>query len=111
MFIAVVAVASVVPVSLLVSMVRRFATRTVDCCLEHERQTSKFALALLASNESTASTTTGGSRSWKSSTTTPKLMSLPGRRPTVAGTDSNERESSEPCMGCNRLRSSSRCTG
>jgi hypothetical protein len=30
----VVAVASVVPVSLLVSMVRRVATRTVDCCLE-----------------------------------------------------------------------------
>jgi hypothetical protein len=29
-----VAVASVVPVSLLVSMVRRVATRTVDCCLE-----------------------------------------------------------------------------
>jgi hypothetical protein len=34
MFVAVVAVASVVPVSLLVSMVRRVATRTVDCCLE-----------------------------------------------------------------------------
>jgi len=68
MFVAVVAVASVVPVSLLVSMVRRVATRTVDCCLEHERQTSKFALALPASNGSTASTTTGGSRSWKSST-------------------------------------------
>jgi transposase len=44
MFVAVVAVASVVPVSLLVSMVRRVATRTVDCCLEHERQTSKFCL-------------------------------------------------------------------
>src|SRR4029450_8197904 len=43
-FVAVVAVASVVPVSLLVSMVRRVATRTVDCCLEHERQTSKFCL-------------------------------------------------------------------
>src|SRR5829696_6635153 len=49
-FVAVVAVASVVPVSLLVSMARRVATRTVDCCLEHERQTSEFALALLASN-------------------------------------------------------------
>ena len=33
-FVAVVAVASVVPVSLLVSMARRVATRTVDCCLE-----------------------------------------------------------------------------
>jgi hypothetical protein len=33
-FVAVVAVAFVVPVSLLVSMVRRVATRTVDCCLE-----------------------------------------------------------------------------
>ena len=32
MFVAVVALASVVPVSLLVSMVRRVATRTVDCC-------------------------------------------------------------------------------
>ena len=41
-FVAVVAVASVVPVSLLVSMVRRVATRTVDCCLEHERQTYEF---------------------------------------------------------------------
>src|SRR5215217_2707161 len=50
MFVAVVAVASVVPVSLLVSMARRVSTRTVDCCLEHERQTSEFALALLASN-------------------------------------------------------------
>jgi len=49
-FVAVVAVASVVPVSLLVSMARRVSTRTVDCCLEHERQTSEFALALLASN-------------------------------------------------------------
>jgi hypothetical protein len=49
-FVAVVAVASVVPVSLLVSMARRVATRTVDCCLEHERQTSEFALALPASN-------------------------------------------------------------
>jgi transposase len=39
---AVVAVASVVPVSLLVSMVRRVATRTVDCCLEHARQTSNL---------------------------------------------------------------------
>jgi hypothetical protein len=38
-FVAVVAVAPVVPVSLLVSMARRVATRTVDCCLEHERQT------------------------------------------------------------------------
>jgi len=34
--------ASAVPVSMLVSMVRRVATRTVDCCLEHERQTSNF---------------------------------------------------------------------
>jgi len=66
-FVAVVAVGSVVPVSLLVSMVRRVATRTVDCCFEHERQTSNFVLALPASNGSTASTTTGGSRSWKSS--------------------------------------------
>jgi hypothetical protein len=41
-FVAVVAVGSVVPVSLLVSMVRRVATRTVDCCLEHERQTSNL---------------------------------------------------------------------
>jgi hypothetical protein len=41
-FVAVVAVASVVPVSLLVSMVRRVATRTVDCGLEHERQTSNL---------------------------------------------------------------------
>ena len=41
-FVAVAAVASVVPVSLLVSMVRRVATRTVDCCLEHERQTSNL---------------------------------------------------------------------
>ena len=41
-FVAVVAVASVVPVSLLVSMVRRVSTRTVDCCLEHERQNSDF---------------------------------------------------------------------
>ena len=44
MFVAVVAVASVVPVSLLVSMVRRVATRAVDCCRDHERQTSKFCL-------------------------------------------------------------------
>jgi hypothetical protein len=29
--------------SLLVSMVRRVATRTVDCCCEHERQTFEFA--------------------------------------------------------------------
>ena len=42
MFVAVVAVASVVPVSLLVSMARRVATRTVDCRLEHERQTSEL---------------------------------------------------------------------
>lgn len=41
-FVAVVAVASVVPVSLSVSMVRRVSTRTVDCCLEHERQTLKL---------------------------------------------------------------------
>jgi hypothetical protein len=41
-FVAVVAVASVVPVSLLVSMVRRVATRTVDCCHEHERQNYEF---------------------------------------------------------------------
>src|SRR5829696_8787888 len=41
-FVAVVAVASVVPVSLLVSMARRVATRTVDCCHEHERQTYEF---------------------------------------------------------------------
>ena len=33
---------SVVPVSLLVSMVWRVSTRTVDCCLEHERQTSNL---------------------------------------------------------------------
>src|SRR5215218_10453250 len=44
MFVSVVAVASVVNVSLFVSMVRRVATRTVDCCLEHERQTSKICL-------------------------------------------------------------------
>ena len=44
MFVAVVAVASVVPVSLLVSMARRVATRTVDCRLEHERQTSELCL-------------------------------------------------------------------
>ena len=56
-----VAVASVVPVSLLVSMVRRVATRTVDCCLEHERQTFEFALALPASDGSPGSTTRGGS--------------------------------------------------
>jgi hypothetical protein len=37
-----VAVASVVPVSLLVSMVRRVSTRTVDCCLEDVRQTYEF---------------------------------------------------------------------
>jgi hypothetical protein len=42
MFVAVVAVASVVPVSLLVSMARRVARRTVDCCLEHARQTSNL---------------------------------------------------------------------
>ena len=41
-FVAVVAVASVVPVSLFVSMVRRVSTRTVDCCLEHERQSFEF---------------------------------------------------------------------
>jgi len=41
-FVAVVAVASVVPVSLLVSTVRRDATRTVDCCHEQERQTYEF---------------------------------------------------------------------
>ena len=41
-FVAVVAVASVVPVSLLVSMARRVSTRTVDCCHEHERQTYEF---------------------------------------------------------------------
>jgi hypothetical protein len=59
MFVAAATSASVVPVSPLVSIVRRVATRTVDCCLEHERQTSKFALALPASKVSTASTTTG----------------------------------------------------
>lgn len=42
MFVAEPAVASVVPVSLLVSMVWRVSTRTVDCCLEHERQTSNL---------------------------------------------------------------------
>ena len=41
-FVADPAVSSVVPVSLLVSMVRRVSTRTVDCCLEHERQTSNL---------------------------------------------------------------------
>src|SRR5450759_1690438 len=41
-FVAEPAVASVVPVSLLVSMVWRVSTRTVDCCLEHERQTSNL---------------------------------------------------------------------
>lgn len=41
-FVAEPAVCSVVPVSLLVSMVRRVSTRTVDCCLEHERQTSNL---------------------------------------------------------------------
>lgn len=49
MFVADPAVASVVPVSLLVSMVGRVSTRTVDCCLEHERQTSNF-LALPAAD-------------------------------------------------------------
>jgi hypothetical protein len=45
----VVAVASVVPVSPLVSMARRVSTRTVDCCHEHERQTYSF-LALPATD-------------------------------------------------------------
>ena len=42
MFVAEPAVASVVPVSLLVSMGWRVSTRTVDCSLEHERQTSNL---------------------------------------------------------------------
>jgi hypothetical protein len=41
-FVAEPAVASVVPVSLLVSMGWRVSTRTVDCSLEHERQTSNL---------------------------------------------------------------------
>ncbi len=52
LFVAVVAVASVVPVSLLVSMVRRVSTRTVDCCHEHERQTSNLlALPVTSSSD------------------------------------------------------------
>src|SRR4029450_7774539 len=66
--VAVVAVAFVVPVSLLVSMVRRVATRTGIVALSTSVRLRNFALALPASNESSVSTTRGGSRSWKSAT-------------------------------------------